>query len=784
MKSWNLVQVTIRFFDALRQAVVPLTMGAALTALVVAGQFGLVTERHGGVIDLLRTAESKLLDLRFRWRGPTEPNSKVGVLAVDEKSVRALGRWPFPRSTYEKVFANLKSAGVEWIGMDITWSEPERTLLQDVVSLDSNEEPSTKDLPNIFEKLQQFANGASPGDQSLARSVQTFENIILGYFYYPGASEAAAAGDNPFAGIEQMENSAIQNVILPEGRELSDYPLLKAHGIAANIPLVNGSSSHHGFFNNEPDQDSVIRWISLVRNIDGRLMPSLALRTVANATGREPVVFFDQRGVEEIVLMNPDDDQDLIKIPVDPIGTGRAMINHLGRRQTVPHFSFIDALNDSFTADERKKLKGAILLAGPTATGINDIRANSFDAAIDGVENHVAFLDNVLTRNFMKRPVTVFNYEFFGLALIGVLVTAIVTFLPAFASALATFTIAAILVMVDRFVLFGNGIWVIAAAPLILIVGVYILITTFRYLTEEREKKKVKGAFSLYLSSDVIEQVLDDPSSLKLGGEKKELTVFFSDVRDFTSISESMSPEKLCELMNLYFTPMTKVILDSKGVLDKFIGDAIMAFWGAPISLPNTADVACEASLKMLVELDRLRADFPKIGLPALDIGIGLNTGPMSVGNMGSNERFTYTVMGDNVNLGSRLEGLTKEYGAKILLSDRTYACISRKDFFIRDLDTIRVKGKLEPVRVYELLRPDVLGVGKENLLQEFIGNFNEGRSHYLNRDWDSAVKSLTQCMLIRPDDKPCGIYFERIKDLRSMNLDESWDGVKTFKHK
>jgi len=773
--------VWTRYIANLRRSTVPLLIGTALTMGTVWTQFNLVTDHRSVLTDILRTAESKLLDIRFRLRGPRKPDSKVGILAVDEKSVRSIGRWPFPRSVYEKVFANLKAAGVSWIGMDITWSEPERTLLEDIL-------PRGTALTRIdaagLRRLSAALGEASPGDQGLARGVKAFGNVVLGYFYYPTLEEAPPAADRPFAGLELMESSAIQNVILPDGMELKDFPFIQAYGVAPNIPMINTASRHHGFFNNEPDEDAVIRWITLVRNIKGQLMPSLALKTVANAMGREPVVFFDNHGVQDIVLMNPNDDKDLVQIPVDPIGMGRAMINHLGGRQTLPHFSFLDALNDSFSPDEREKLKGAVLLAGPTATGINDIRANSFDAAIDGVENHAAFMDNVITGKFMRRPASIYKMEFLGILALGLLTTGFVSFLSASSSALATVLLLAAFVVLDKFMWFGKGLWVVAAAPLFTVIGVYILVTTYRYLTEEREKKKVKGAFSLYLSSDVINQVLEDPSSLKLGGEKKELTVFFSDVRDFTTISESMTPEKLCELMNLYFTPMTKIVLDSKGVLDKFIGDAIMAFWGAPIELPNTADVACEASIKMLYELDRLRVDFPKMGLPVVDIGIGLNTGPMSVGNMGSDERFTYTVMGDNVNLGSRLEGLTKEYGVKILLSDRTFAKISRKDFHLRDLDTIRVKGKLEPVRVYELMRPDALGAGRESLLKEFTGHFNEGRTHYLKREWANAQKFFMQCLTIRPEDKATGIYMERIVELKDMKLDDTWDGVKTFKHK
>lgn len=768
-----------RYSGNLRRAAVPIAIGTVLTVGTLWTQYGMVTERNSNFVDVLKTAEAKLLDIRFRLRGPSKPQSKVGILAVDEKSVRAVGRWPFPRGVYEKAFQNLKAAGVAWVGMDITWSEPERTLLEDVLP-----QGSRGIGPADVQRIQAARGQASPGDQSLARGLESFGNVVLGYFYYPSPAAAEAAGAAPFEGLEPMESSAVQNVILPEGKDLSGYPLINTFGITPNIPMVNMATDYHGFFNNDPDDDGVIRWINLVRNINGRLMPSLALKTVASAMGREPVVFFDGHGIEEILLMNPNDDRDLIKIPVDPVGTGRAMINHLGGRQMVPHFSFVDAMNNSFTPQEREQLQGAVLLAGPTATGINDIRANSFDATIDGVENHAAFIDNVFTGKFMRRPAAIFKMEFLGIMALGLLTTAFVSILPATASAIATSMLFLTMFIVDRYFWFGKGVWVAAAAPLFTVGSVYLMVTTYRYLTEEREKKKVKGAFSLYLSSDVIAQVLENPESLKLGGEKKELTVFFSDVRDFTTMSESMSPEKLCELMNLYFTPMTKIVLDSKGVLDKFIGDAIMAFWGAPLEVPNTADVACEASINMLYVLDRLRVDFPKMGLPIVDIGIGLNTGPMSVGNMGSDERFTYTVMGDNVNLGSRLEGLTKEYGVKILLSDRTFKKISRTDFHLRDLDTIRVKGKLEPVRVHELMRPDTFGVGKESLLREFTGHFNEARGHYLKRDWANAQKSFMQCMMIRPEDKSCGIYVERIAELKGMNLDDTWDGVKTFKHK
>jgi adenylate cyclase len=281
----------------------------------------------------------------------------------------------------------------------------------------------------------------------------------------------------------------------------------------------------------------------------------------------------------------------------------------------------------------------------------------------------------------------------------------------------------------------------------------------------------------MYLSSDVIDEIMDDPESLTLGGEKKELTVFFSDVRSFTTISESLTPEKLAEFMNYYFTPMTSIILRSKGCLDKYIGDAIMAFWGAPLPMDDQADVAAQACIEMLYELDKMRVDLPKMGFPSVDIGIGLNTGQMGVGNFGSPERFTYTVMGDAVNLGARLEGQTKSYGVKILISEFTKEKLTGDKFFTRDCDDIRVKGKMEPVKIFELMRPDYLQ--NEQAIRDLIGEFEAGRIAYAAQDWAKAKAHFQKCHMIRPDDMPAEVFIKRIED-REQNAPfiEEWDGV------
>jgi len=740
---------------------------------------------HPSELSVIGMIENRLLDLRFRLRGPRPPTGKVGILAIDEKSLQKFGRWPFARRHYAQIFSNLKKLGVDWVGLDLVWSEPERTLVEDITpQLErlSKLDASSWSQASVEIKDINIAIGASPGDQSVKDTIESYGKVVLGYAFYGTRHEAQQLGSEPFRGLEQMADSAIQGVVLPDKQELDDYPEIRAYGLIANTPLISQAGKQFAFFNNEISFDGIYRWAQLVRNLNGQLMPSLSLKMAASILGREPVVFFDNFGVSEVSLLNPSDDTDIIKIPVDMVGRGRALINHLGYSQSIEHFSLADIYDMNLNEDQKKRLQGMSLLLGPTAIGINDLRANPFTAAFDGVEQHATVIDNILSQKFMRRTETIFKTEMGVIAGVFLLFTPLMIFSSAAVSGLSVILFLCSYYLFDKYFWFGRGEWVYIGIPMIQMLALFIATTLYKYLTEEREKKKVKGAFSMYLSPDVISQVLDDPSALKLGGEKKELTVFFSDVRSFTTISESLSPEKLCELMNDYFTPMTAIILRSGGVLDKYIGDAVMAFWGAPIPVPGHAEVAALSAIQMLFALDKLKADLKAKGLPSIDIGIGLNTGSMSVGNMGSNERFCYTVMGDAVNLGARLEGLTKEYGIKIMISEFTRAQIKRPDLFARDLDDIRVKGKLEPVKVFELMRPDALP--SEQAIKNLIGEFELGRAAYRAQDWPRAKKQFMNCLMIRPDDGPSNLYLARIEEQAQSPAIPNWDGVYTFKHK
>ena len=742
-----------------------------------------------GKNDAIYKVESKLLDLRVLMRGPQKASGKVGILAIDEKSIDQFGRWPFSRKYYAKAFQNLKSLGVTWIGFDSIYAEPEKTYLDEASQ-------SLKSLAHLRGKaleqgLQRHMDSladmmtTSPSDLVFAKGISEFGNIVLGYFFFGNPIEAQDnLGDKyRFKGLDRMAGAAIQNLVMPEGKSLADYPLVKkAYGIVSNTPIIADSSDHFAFFSNDADDDAINRWVVLVANIDGNLMPSLALKTVAEYLNREIVVFFDANGIENISLVSRDDDADVLELPVDPLGTGRILVNHRGPGRSFHHFSLADAYNNSFTQQERKWLKGSTLLLGATATGTNDIRPNPFDPAIDGVENHAAVMDNVLQRDYFRRPVEIYGTELWIILGVGLLFAPIMIWGRAIVSGAGVIMFLVGYYYADKYLWFQRGTWAYMAIPCCEIVAMFISTTLFKYMTEEREKKKVRGAFSMYLSPDVISQVLENPDQLSLGGVRRELTVFFSDVRGFTTISESLTPEKLCELMNDYFTPMTSIILRSKGVLDKYIGDAIMAFWGAPLDLTDHADRGCQSAIDMQFAMEILKSDFAKKGLPPIDIGIGLNTGLMSVGNMGSGERFCYTVMGDSVNLGSRLESLTKEYGIKIMVSEFTKAKLTPGKFFLRNLDDIRVKGKNEPVNVFDLMRPDFLESPAR--IVEFIQTFDAGREAYKAQKWVECRRLFENCLKMKPTDKTAAKYVERIQYYEAQSPGENWDGVYTFTHK
>lgn len=324
--------------------------------------------------------------------------------------------------------------------------------------------------------------------------------------------------------------------------------------------------------------------------------------------------------------------------------------------------------------------------------------------------------------------------------------------------------------------MFDYGLIINIIYPEITLFLVYFSEISYMYLSERKSKAQIKEAFSKYVASDVVEEILKDPSKLKLGGSKEEITVFFSDIRGFTSFSEKLTPEKLVHVLNEYLSAMTDIILNHNGLVDKYIGDAIMAFWGAPIKNKEHAKIACDASLDMIKELENLKKKWQKEGFPEINIGIGLNSGNAVIGNVGSSERFDYTAIGDNINLGSRLESLTKHYGVSIIISEKTKE-EAGNEFVTRKLDFVKVKGKNEPIEIYEL----VGRAGKVSQEQlDKIDNYNRALELYSKKKWDSAIKNFEKLR----EDKSAKEMIERCRYFMKNPPETSWKGEWEMKDK
>lgn len=744
-----------------------------------------------GKDDLLYKVESKILDMKLVNRGENKVPTKVGILAIDEASIEQFGRWPFSRRHYAKAFDNLKKLGVKWIGFDVVWAEPEKTLLEDAKKdLDVLSEGNIKQTKDKIHEMMQ----TSPSDKLFVESLKNFENIIQGFFYFSNQYELKINRREkfPFRGLDLMENSEIQLIEFPGDQTIDDYPALKKSGIVTNTELYSSATDHFAFFSNDADEDAINRWVTLVANINGKLMPSLSLKSAAEYLDREIFVMFSDVGVDTILLISREDEDDAIEIPIDPYGRGRILANHRGPSRAFHHFSLVDAANNNFTEEEKKNLKDSILLLGATATGINDIRPNPFDPAIDGVENHAAVIDNILTGNYLKRPMSQYYTERMIIICVGLFFTPLLIWGRASITGLAVIGALVGYYYVDKYLWFDKGLWTLMAVPVMQITSMFIITNIYKYINEEKDKKFLKEAFGSYISPELIDDMYNSGEPPKLGGTSGPLTAYFTDIQSFSSFSEQLTATQLVELLNEYLTAMTDILLDDKGTLDKYEGDAIIAFFGAPLSLPDHASKACYVAVKMQDTLLKLREKWVAEGnkwpqiVKDMRMRIGINSGEIVTGNMGSRDRMNYTMMGDSVNLAARLEEAAKQYGIFTQVSKFTKD-MTNDEFIWRELDTIRVVGKTEPVTTFELL--GIKGDTDQTLLN-ISTTFTEALSQYKEQKWDESLANFEKCLEFEyerfPELKgkktnPSLIYIDRVKAFQKDPPPEDWDGVFTL---
>lgn len=715
----------------------------------------------------IRFIELKALDLRTVSRGVLPSGGETVIVTIDEKSLSDLGRWPWPRTTIAALADKLKELEAKVVGFDIVFAEPdENSSLKTLEGLEDELYKTTfanKGLSALLEKKKREADT----DAALASAIEKAKNITLGFFFHISSREVGhLTSEEIQASEESIANGRF--TVVRKQKDGDDSAIIHAYAVQPNLPMISEAAENSGYFNAFPDTDGVIRWAPLVIKFGENYYASLALSTLVQYLEWPMLnLHIAEYGVDGILL-------DKLRIPTDE--AGRLLVNYLGPPSTFPHYSVSDILAGRIPAE---KIKGKIVLVGATATGVYDMRNTPFSSVYPGVEIHATVIDNILHQNFLVHSGWIKFIDLCIILFVGLLVGVFLPRLKAVAGIMFSLALLIAFILINRAIYVHWNIWMNVVYPALTIATAYLGITVYRYVTEEKEKKKIRGAFQYYLTASVVNEILKDPNKLKLGGDKKNLSVLFSDIRGFTTISEKLSPENLVQLLNEYLTAMTNIVFKYDGLLDKYIGDAVMAVFGAPLNQPDHARRACLTAIEMMSTLKRLQVKWETEGWPPINIGIGINTGDMVVGNMGSEMRFDYTVMGDSVNLASRLEGTNKEYGTNIIISEFTHNVI-KDDFFCRELDAVRVKGKKRPVQIFELL-----GEMKDKAQwQEFTALFEKGLAAYRESRWDDALAAFHGVLALRPDDYPASLYIERTEALRENPPEGDWDGVCTMTKK
>lgn len=650
-------------------------------------------------------------------------------------------------------------------------------------------------------------------EKDAAEALQALETFVYReYGFGWKVTELADASQGKGA-----ETTTMHLDVHPDGKPSDLQALIEVKGeVILPQKAFLDVASNIGFFSAYVDPDGVLRRLPLVYRIGDAMVPALSIAAASVKFGANPMILADpfyKVGLAEIGF--PREGGQLVRIPVDL--NGRLLINYYGpsghndpslpdeSRGTFPRVSLADvfcadlpaAVPDDATDELRERfsrcgersltiesltplVKGKVVLIAVTAIGTFDQRVTPFSPNVPGTEIHAAAIQNVIDGNALKRPGLHIQIEILLCLVVGLLFGIVLPRIPVAASVVFLVGCLGTWWFVDWNILFRAGRWFHDVPLFLQMTTTWAGVLVWGYLTEGREKARLKAEFSTVLAPTVVEQLLSNPALAGLGGAERELTVMFSDIRGFTTMSEKLSPEELTQFLNEYLTPMTELLIARQGTLDKYMGDAIMAFWGAPIEQKDHAQRACLTAVEMLDELAVLQAKWRAEGKPEIDIGIGLNSGLMRVGFMGSERMRNYTLLGDNVNLGSRLEGTNKNYGTRIIVSETTYRQ-AHSVVHGRLLDAVRVKGKTEPVRIYE-----ILGKGPApNSVVAFVEPFEAGLQHFQAQRWVEAEACFRAAAAARPGgDPPSAVYLERLEHFRHEPPPSDWDGVYEFKTK
>jgi adenylate cyclase len=694
----------------------------------------------------------------FQVLRPREQKARPVVIAdIDEASLKEIGQWPWPRTIVADLVTKLRGLGAAAVGFDIVFAEPDR--MSPAIAAD--------EFRGIDQDTRDKLANLPSNDVVLADAITRAGGIVVG--------EAGSAQPTPV----RSDDAALQTGFAIRGPDPRPY-LLTFPGLLRNVPAIEQAAAGRGLFSINPERDGIVRRVPVVMVAQDLLVPSLTIEMLRVVTRSGAILIrADDAGVRSVAVPG-------LEVPTD---RNAQFWIHFNKHDPARFVSAADVLKDRVPAD---RVRGRLVLIGTSAVGLLDIKTTPVEPAMPGVEVHAQILENVLTKSLLSNPNYAIGAELILAIVLGLAIIVVAPMLPAAIVLLLGALLIVGLAGMSWYFFVVHNLLIDFTYPLISSWLIYLVLTFVNYFREQQQRQQIRSAFGFYLSPALVEQLAKSPERLVLGGEERRMTILFSDVRGFTTISEHYKddPQGLTRLMNRFLTPLTNAIIERKGTIDKYIGDAIMAFWNAPVDDGEHEANACEAALEMLARAEALNVELKReaeanggVYMP-LRIGIGLNSGPCVVGNMGSDFRFNYSVLGDTVNLASRLESRTKDYRLSLVIGSRT-AEGARARFAVMEIDLIQVKGKKQPETVFTVLgRSEVEDDPRCGQLREL----NAGMlAAFRTQRWDDALGLIERCRKVANGfgvDGLYDMYAERIETYRAEPPPADWDGVYTAESK
>ena len=671
----------------------------------------------------------------------------VTIIDIDERSLAKFGQWPWPRTLIADMITELKRLGGVAIGFDIIFAEADRL----------NPDVAAETFRNLDDATRDKLRALPSNDQVLANTIRQ-SLVVLGETGLPEISS-------------DLDKSLPVTGLATLGEDPQQF-MYQFSGLLRNTPVLEAAAGGRGLFTINPERDGIVRRVPMIMMAQGLTMPSLSFEMLRVVTGTDTIfIKTEEAGIKSIGVKG-------FQVPTDLNGQ---LWVHFARHDAGIYVSARDLLEGHVPPD---KIRGKLVLVGTSAAGLNDIKTTPVDPAMPGVEIHAQVLESALTQTVLVQPYYGAAVEFFAALILGLLVIIFTPNLGPVRLVIVGVLFGAVLVGTSWYFYTQYRLLIDFTYPLMSTTAIYLTLIFSSFVREQRQRRQIRSAFSQYLSPALVEQLT--PDKLVLGGEEREMTIMFSDVRGFTTISETYKhdPRGLTALMNRFLTPLTNAILARKGYIDKYMGDAIMAFWNAPLDDAEHQINACAAAVDMLERIDELNKvreqesrDGGHVFVP-INVGIGLNTGLCTVGNMGSDSKFNYSVLGDSVNLASRLEGQSKEYGFPIIVGAKT-ALAAKDRFAILELDFIMVKGKTEPEVIYAVAGRQDVALSERFQMQRNLTI--EMLACYRSRDWEGALAAIERGR--RTDDAHAleylyNLYEARIRNYQANPPPEDWNGA------